>query len=465
MTPAARPAARSLPGVDKVVAHLLGRGDCPPSAQAELTELTRAVLAELRADLLAGRLAAAPGLEAICAQVLARYQARRTTRMPTVINATGVILHTGLGRALLPAAAAQAVARVAGRYCYLAVDLPSGGRGERDDIAEGLVCALTGAEAATFAGNNAAATLLVLAALCAGREVVVSRGHLIEIGGAFRLPEVMAQSGALMREVGTTNKTHLRDYQRAIGPDTAALLHVHMSNYRIVGFTQEVELAALAALGHERGLLVLHDLGSGALVDLRRFGLAPEPLVADSLRAGADVVFFSGDKLIGGPQCGIIAGRAEAIARIRAHPLARAVRVGKLTLAALEATLQLFLDQERLLAEHPLYRMLSRPVGELEGLARDLAAKLDGRGGLAARAVPSQAQLGSGSLPGQDIPSWAVAVSHPTLGEEELARRLRQGEHPVLVRRAQGQVLADLRTVLEDERPVLLAAMEAAADG
>jgi len=444
------PALRRLPSVGRVVEHLLASGAYGEAARAELAGLARQVVAELRAGLRAGG-GEPPDLAAVCRQVQGRYGARRATRIPTMINATGVILHTGLGRALLPAAAAQAAARVAERYCGLAVDMATGGRGERDQVAEDLVCHLTGAEAATFACNNAAATMLVLAALCAGREVVVSRGQLIEIGGSFRLPEVMAQSGACLREVGTTNKTHRRDYAQAITAETAALLCVHMSNYRIVGFHQEVPLAELAALARERGIYCLHDLGSGALVDLREFGLEREPLVAESVQAGAEVVFFSGDKLIGGPQCGIIAGRGEAIARIRQHPLARAVRVGKLTLAALEATLQLFLDGERLRREHPVYRMLGEPAQGVRERAEKVAAELEGGGGLQAAAVPSQAELGSGSLPGQMIPSWAVELSHRSLGEEELARRLRGGEPPVLVRRVRGKVVADLRTVQPGE--------------
>jgi len=452
---------RALPAVGRVVAACLQAGWVGEGNHEEIAGLAREVVHALRADLITGRRASSPTLDEVCGLVRARFLALRQSRIPTMINATGIVLHTGLGRALLPPGAAEAAARVAGRYCGLALDMETGGRGERDDIAEALVCRLTGAESATFACNNAAATLLVLAALCSGREVPVSRGHLIEIGGAFRLPDVMAQSGALLREVGTTNKTHLRDYERAITESTAALLFVHMSNYRIVGFTAEPALARVAVLAHEHHLPLLHDLGSGALVDLSRFGLEREPLVQDSFQAGADVVFFSGDKLIGGPQCGIIAGRRDLVDSIRRHPLARAVRVGKLTLATLEATLQLFLNPERLVAEHPLYRMLATPADTLRQRAQKAAKYLQGHG-LHVEVVPSEAQLGSGSLPGQVIPSWALAITHDTRGEEEIARRLRQGAVPVIVRRSGGRVLADLRTVLPDEVEELVNQVRAA---
>ena len=298
---------------------------------------------------------AAADVGAILEAARKRLEVDELDRLRPVVNATGILLHTGLGRAVLPGAAAAGLAQM-DRCCNLQIDLATGKRGKRNFLCERLICELTGAEAALIVNNNAAATLLILAALCKGREVVVSRGELIEIGGSYRLPDCVTASGALMREVGTTNKTHLRDYEGAIAENTGALLRVNPSNYRVIGFSQRVKLDELVALAKTRGVLLIDDLGCGALVDLSPYGLPRESLVQDSLAAGADVVCFSGDKLIGGPQAGIVAWRRELIDRIRKHPLTRMLRVGKLTVMALERTLRLFRDPAALPEKHPLYR-------------------------------------------------------------------------------------------------------------
>ena len=320
------------------------------------------------------------------------------------INATGIILHTGLGRAVLPGGVVDSMMGELKGYCTLAVDRESGERAERDELVEYILTELTGAEAATVVNNNAAATMLVLAALAAQREVIVSRGQLIEIGGSFRLPEVMAQSGARLVEVGATNRTHPKDYQEAVTENTAAILRAHPSNYRVVGFTSEVALRELAELAHQRNLILIDDLGAGALVDLKPFGLPHEPTVRESIEAGADVVLFSGDKLIGAGQCGVIVGRKALIEKLRKHPLMRAVRVDKTCLMVLERTLQLFRDPARLQREHPTYRMISTPVDALKSRAKKLARLISAEAPKAkVEIADSQAYLGSGSLPTEAI--------------------------------------------------------------
>ena len=391
------------------------------------------------------------------------------------INATGILLHTNLGRAVMPEAAREAVASVMG-YCNVQMDLSDGARVHREQNIRDLICGLTGAEDALVVNNNAAGTLLALRALARGGEVVVSRGELIEIGGAFRIPDILSESGCVMREVGTTNKTHLRDYANAITPETAMLLKVHKSNYDIIGFTSEVSISELAGLGRDRGVPVMDDLGCGALVDLRQFGLAHEMTLAESLEGGADLVLASTDKLIGGPQGGLILGRGALIEKIRNHPLYRAMRVCKMTLAALEATLRLFKNPAQLTKTHPLYAMLARAPHELmqqaEGVAEGLRngntgnAGNTGRGAYAIRPyspssqnsqhsqyshsiVPHDSYLGGGSLPGQTLPSFAVRIETPDAAG--LARRLRGGPVPIVARVHQNALYLDMRTVMPDE--------------
>jgi L-seryl-tRNA(Ser) seleniumtransferase len=366
-----------------------------------------------------------------------------------VINATGVVLHTNLGRAVLAEPAIEAMAAAAGSAVNLEYSLESGGRGERDALVEAELCALTGAEAATVVNNNAAALLLALNSLAAGREVVVSRGELIEIGGSFRLPDLMEHSGARLREVGTTNRTHRADYERAIGPDTALLLKVHPSNYRVVGFTAEVRLAELVEIGKAHGIDVVEDLGAGALINLDRLGLPREPMVAERIAAGAALVTFSGDKLIGGPQAGIAVGRRELVKRMRENALRRALRCDKLTLAALEATLRIYLRSGDLTATLPTLRYLSRTIAELELIAeraRDILAERLGED-FRLEVVPALSQIGSGAQPTEELSSRAVRVTHPEIGPEAIAAMFRAARPPVVGRVADDAFLLDVRAV------------------
>jgi L-seryl-tRNA(Ser) seleniumtransferase len=376
------------------------------------------------------------------------------------INATGIILHTGLGRAVLPGGVVDSMLGELKGYCTLATDRESGERAERDELVEYILTELTGAEAATVVNNNAAATMLVLAALAAPKEVIVSRGQLIEIGGSFRLPEVMAQSGARLVEVGATNRTHLKDYQKAVTENTAAILRVHPSNYRVVGFTSEVPLRELSEVARSRNLTLIDDLGAGALLDLQPFGLPHEPTVRESIDAGADVVLFSGDKLIGAAQCGIIVGKKSLIEKLRKHPLMRAVRVDKTCLLILERTLQLFRDPARLRQEHPTYRMLSTPLADLKARAEKLA-KLIAASAPKVRPEISESQsfLGSGSLPTEAIPSFEVVLSVAEMSAAELARRLRMDDACVFGRIEDNRVRLDVRTLTDEQVPLVAAAL------
>jgi L-seryl-tRNA(Ser) seleniumtransferase len=399
-------------------------------------------------------------VEAILADAATLLADETTPRVREAINATGILLHTGLGRAVFPGAVVDSMISALKGYCTLAVDVSTGERAERDELVEYILTELTGAEAATVVNNNAAATLLVLAALANGREVIVSRGQLIEIGGSFRLPEVMTQSGAQLVEVGATNRTHLKDYRAAIREPTAAILRVHPSNYRVVGFTSEVRLPELAELAHGHGLILIDDLGAGALLDLASFGLPPEPTVRESIDAGADIVLFSGDKLIGAAQCGIIVGRKELIDRLRKHPLMRAVRVDKTCLLVLERTLHLFRDLDRLRAEHPLYRMVSTSLEQLRDRGMKLLRQIaESAPGITAELKDGVAYLGSGSLPTEAIPSVVVALTVPGMSAEALTRRLRMDESCIFARIESDRVRLDLRSVTEEQLPRIAAAL------
>ncbi|MGH2733937.1 MAG: L-seryl-tRNA(Sec) selenium transferase [Actinomycetota bacterium] len=429
---------RALPQVDRVAAAL---GGAPAPL---LVRAARGAVELARADIMAG--GDVPGFDTIVERAADLLSRERRSLLHPVVNATGVLIHTNLGRVPLGAAQLEAVAEIAGGYSNLEYDLEAGGRGSRYDHAGALLTLVTGAEAALVVNNNAAAVLLSLAALCGGKEVVISRGELIEIGGEFRIPEVLSLSGARLVEVGTTNRTHLADYERAIGGETAAILKVHPSNYRVVGFTKQVPARDLARLALGRKVYFIHDLGSGYLESGQGADWAAnEPPVEHALADGADLVTFSGDKLLGGPQAGVIAGRAALVAKIARHPLLRAVRVDKMTLAALEATLETYLDGR--LTELPLWRMALTPAEELEGRARALAERLDATTGLKAEAVPSGAVTGGGSLPGEQLASWAVALVHESRGASELERSLRMGDPPIVGRIEDDRVLLDLRTV------------------
>ena len=452
---------RRLPPVGAVLEHELLVASVHASGRVAVLGAVRAALDEARSALRTGMTAAAdPGSLANRSREI--LESRRSSLRP-VINATGTLLHTGLGRAPLAEEAIAAVALVARGYCSLELDLEDGARGLRTSGIARLLHELTGAEAATAVNNNAGATVLALKALAAGREVIVSRGQLVEIGGSFRLPEILEVSGAILHEVGTTNKTRLSDYERAIGPQTAAILRVHRSNFRIVGFTEDAGLSELVQLAHEKNLWMIDDIGSGALGPGRPPKIGDEPTAVGAIAAAADLVLFSGDKLLGGPQCGIMAGALRAVARVESDPLMRALRLDKMTLAALEATLLLACDTDRAAETIPLWSMIATRVEHLADRARKLAATFRSELGLNARAVPADSYLGGGSAPVQPIPSVAVAVSPPFPvdrdSESKLAQALRQGNPPVVTRVQKGLVLFDLRTVTADQDPVLLDAV------
>lgn len=387
----------------------------------------------------------------------------RPTLSP-VINGTGVIIHTNLGRAPVSIETAHAMAEAAAHYTPLELEIDSGRRGGRAAEITRLMAVLTGAESTLVVNNNAAAILLILSALCAGSEVILSRSQAVEIGGGFRIPDVMAQSGARLVEVGTTNRTYARDYAAAITPETAALLMVHQSNFRIIGFTTQPNIAELADLAHNKGLLLIEDLGSGALLDTAPYGLAGEPLVGTSLAAGVDILCFSGDKLLGGPQAGIIAGRSGLVKCVASHPLARAVRADKTALAGIAATLRHYLRDDAT-ETVPVWRMISMPVDVVERRCRHWAEQLSGVGGLTV--MPIRATVGGGSLPEETLESRALAVSEALAAEhgmslDVLAHRLRTGQPPLMPRVEAGQLLIDARTVLPEQDAGVIQALAGA---
>jgi L-seryl-tRNA(Ser) seleniumtransferase len=432
---------RALPSVDRLLAHESLRAAVTEYGRDLAVDAARVALAEARTHVQAGD--RAPGIADLAADVARRLAALTSGTLHPVINATGVIIHTNLGRAPLSAAACAAMEAVAAGYSNLEYDLAAGERGSRYLHAEKLLCQLTGAEAALAVNNNAGAVFLALSALAQDRAVVISRGQLVEIGGGFRIPDVMRQSGARLVEVGTTNRTHLRDFAAAITAETALLLRVHSSNFRQIGFVSEVSLAEMVELGRKTGVPVLDDLGSGSLLDTSRYGLASEPMVQASVAAGADMVTFSGDKLLGGPQAGLIVGREAFVARLRHHPLARALRVDKGTLAALQATLQHYLRGEAA-DQVPIWRMIASPLAALEARAAAWAADLRGRG-IPALVVPAMSTVGGGSLPGEVLPTRALALVHPA--PDRLASALRRGQPPVIGRISEDRLLLDPRTV------------------
>jgi len=454
--PPIRDHRRTLPSVDRLLAHPALGEVIAENGRELAVAATRSALAGARTRIREG--AAAPALAELAADAARRLAELTHGTLYPVINATGVIIHTNLGRAPLSAAAQAAMIAVASGYSNLEYDLAAGERGSRYLHAEKLLCQLTGAEAALAVNNNAGAVFLALTALAHGQPVVISRGQLVEIGGGFRIPDVMRQSGARLVEVGTTNRTHRRDFEAALDVDTALLLRVHSSNFKQIGFVTEVPLAEMVELGRKHGVPVLDDLGSGSLLDTARFGLAAEPMVQASVAAGADLVTFSGDKLLGGPQAGLIVGREALVAQLRHHPLARALRVDKSTLAALQATLLHYLrgEAER---EVPVWRMISAPVSALEARAAAWAAALGARG-IPAAVIATTSTVGGGSLPGEVLETRALALSHPA--PDRLAAALRQGQPPVVGRIAEARLILDPRTVPPELDAALVAAVEAA---
>ena len=448
---------KNLPKIDEVMLILEKQGLFQRTAKEIVKEVCRAVVSDLREHILSGagnlkEWRMLPG-EQVADRVRGQVELLHQPRLRRVVNATGIILHTNLGRSPLCPQAVAAIVEVSRGYSNLEFDLQQGRRGLRYDHVQGILCTLTGAEDALVVNNNAAAVLLVLNTLASGREAIVSRGELIEIGGEFRIPEVMEKSGARLREVGATNRTHLKDYEKAISKETGLILKVHTSNYKIVGFTEEIALPALVALGKKHGVPVMDDLGSGCLIDLERYGLLREPTVADTLLTGVDVITFSGDKLLGGPQAGIILGKREILKKIKNNPLNRALRIDKLTLAALEATLIRYLNPETALCEIRTLRALTAPASDMAQMARRLLSGLR-RLNLAGFTFSLQKGVslaGGGSLPTQEIPTALISVRSASLPVNKIEERLRQLDVPIIARIVDDALLLDLRTIAEEE--------------
>jgi L-seryl-tRNA(Ser) seleniumtransferase len=449
---------RLLPSVDELLHSSSGEQLVQQYSRAMALRAVRACIAHAREQLFRGALC--PSSDELLSDAEHMLDENQRPNLRPVINATGVIINTNLGRSPLSQEALQAVTQVAGGYSNLEYELVAGERGSRHTHVAGLLCELTGAEAALVTNNNAAAVLLALTALAAGREVVISRGQLVEIGGGFRVPDVMRQSGCQLVEVGTTNRTRLSDYAATITERTALLLTVHPSNFQITGFTQSTPVEELAELAHQHGLLLLDDLGSGCLLASERFGLGHEPMPQESIAAGADVVCFSGDKLLGGPQAGILVGKASVLERIGRHPLMRAVRIDKMTLAALETTLRHY-QREEAETHIPIWRMISAPPARIAGRAMSWVSKLQNHG-ILARTQPGESTIGGGSLPGETLPTTLLALdaSHVSIPLDELAKRLRLHSSPVIVRILRDTLLLDPRTVLEEQDKEIVQALE-----
>jgi L-seryl-tRNA(Ser) seleniumtransferase len=446
---------RELPSVDRLLKHpnsapLLARYN-----RDYITQKCRETLGDLRQSIRQGDSVSADELreESILRRAQRLILSEGEPKLIRVINATGTILHTNLGRALLPQPAIDAISRVGRSPVNLEYDLAEGRRGKREEAIENALMELTGAEAATVVNNNAAAVLLALNTAADGKEVIVSRGELIEIGGSFRIPEIMAKSGATLREVGTTNRTHPEDYEKAIGKKTALLLKVHTSNYRIVGFSSEVDLAELVAIGKKHKIPVMEDLGSGAIIDLSRYGLPKEPVVAERVGMGADIVTFSGDKILGGPQAGLVAGKKNWVSRMNKNPLKRALRCGKLTLAALEATLRLYRQSANIIEDIPTLKAFTRPLEEIEAMGRHLLPALQKAlgEGFHLALEDSTSQIGSGALPTEEIPTKVIAIHHTGMGAEKIVREFRQSKPPILGRIKDNRFLLDLRAIYDPE--------------
>lgn len=437
---------KNLPKVDELVSKLTPL--CEGYGTALITSCAREEIDSMRQTILSGG-DCEISFDAAVGGALLRLEALFTPNLKTVINATGVVLHTNLGRAVLSEEAALAAYSAARSYSNLEYDISLGARGSRYDHVEDLVCRLTGAEAALVVNNNAAAVMLILMTMAKGKEVVVSRGELVEIGGAFRVPEIMEQSGATLVEVGTTNKTHLRDYENAATENTGAFLKVHTSNFKIMGFTEEVSLADMCELGHKHNIPVIYDLGSGLMCDLSPFGITEEPKLLESMATGVDVLSFSGDKLLGGPQAGIIVGKRHYIEAMKKNPLTRALRVDKMTFAALEATLRAYLDPETI-SSIPTIAMISKPKEQLQHEARSLKALFRGIEGLKNEVIPEKSQVGGGSVPGVYIDTFAVTIEAEGHSAASLEETLRK-EHNIICRIAHDKVMFDVRCLLEGD--------------
>lgn len=457
---------RQIPSVDQLLLQPGIKKLEAEYSRKSLVECVRQILGEVREQVLQYPLEKLGNIEIEAVNFLEKIQANlskaQETSLRRAINATGVILHTNLGRAPLGKAALAQIMEVAGSYSTLEINVETGNRGSRYSHVEGLLCQLTGAEAALVVNNNAAAVLLALNTLAKGKEVIISRGQLVEIGGAFRIPEVMEQSGARLKEVGATNKTYLRDYEQAIGPETALLLKVHTSNYRILGFTAEASLEELVELGRKYNLPVMDDLGSGVLLDLGEYNLPDEPSVANRIQTGVDLVTFSGDKLLGGPQAGIVVGKAQYINALKKNPLTRALRIDKLSLAALEATLRAYQDPQRALSTIPFWEMLTCSLTVLEEKAKKIAAKLAEITGELGKVTleAGVSKAGGGSLPLEEFPTWLVVFAPQSASVEKWEERLRKNNPPIFTRIQKDKILLDPRTICEGEEVEIYRAFE-----
>jgi len=456
---------RMLPGVDQLLEQSKKEAFFEDIPNAVVVNAIRQALDSRRNRILTadpGITESSLSLERLMRLVKEAAAKAMTPNLKPLINATGVVVHTNLGRSLVPAAAIENLAQIAGRFSNLEYDLGAGKRGTRYSSIEDILCEISGAQAGMVVNNNAAAVLLCLETLARGKEVIVSRGELVEIGGSFRVPDVMAKSGGILKEVGTTNRTHMQDYENALDENTALMLKVHRSNYSVIGFTAEVSLKELVELGTKHGLPVMEDLGSGTFIDFSKYGLVKEPTVQESVTAGVDLVTFSGDKLLGGPQAGIIVGKKQFVDRIKQNPLARALRIDKMTLAALEATLRLYRDEDQAIRLIPTLRMLTMDSNELASRADRLADDLRaiGRSRLEVNPVELSSKAGGGALPLLELPSKCLRIKIQGLSVNKLEKNMRQNTPPIIGRIENDAFVIDLRTLLDDDLPVIQSAFE-----
>lgn len=460
---------RKIPSVDEILSRQEMLDLLRVHPRTVVVEAVRKSLERLRREILNQELLSAPeetlfSFETLLPIFRKEIELQARPKLRRIINATGIVIHTNLGRAPLHPFALKQIVEVAKAYSNLEYDLVRGERGDRYSHVEEILCRLSGAESALVVNNNAGAVLLCLNTMAEGREVVISRGELVEIGGAFRIPDVMKRSGALLKEVGTTNRTHLKDYQKAIGPETALLLKVHTSNFRVMGFTAEVPLSELVHLGREHHLPVMEDLGSGCLVDFNLYGLEKEPTVQEAIRTGVDVITISGDKLLGGPQAGIILGKRDLLDSIKTNPLTRALRIDKLTLAALEATLLLYMDEKRAMEEIPALRMLGLGARRLKSRGRRLLKRLQGKVGddIQMTLKEDVSQVGGGAFPLQELPTIVLSVKSANRPVNSLEQGLRKVDPPIIARISKDELILDMRTIFDEEIPLLAAGIEKA---
>ena len=454
-----------LPGVDHILEICMPRPFFKDVPKSVLVNAIRNVLETMRSKILS----ADPGVtdqslsdEPVIEAVSVAVEKASAPNLKSLVNATGVVVHTNLGRSLLPEAVVENISAIARRYSNLEYDLDAGKRGSRYSSVEDLLCEISGSEAALAVNNNAGAVLLCLETFARNKEVIVSRGELVEIGGSFRVPDVMAKSGGILKEVGTTNRTHLRDYENAIGENTALMLKVHRSNYSVIGFTAEVPLKELVELGAGHGIPVMEDLGSGTFIDFSKYGLVKEPTVQDSVASGTDIVTFSGDKLLGGPQAGIIVGKKIVVERIKQNPLARALRIDKLTLAALESTLRLYRDEEKAVRMIPTLRMLTMKIGAIEERASRLAEALTavGKQQIEINIIERSSRAGGGALPMMELPSKCLRIQITGMSANALEKQMRGNQPPIIGRIEDDAFIMDPRTLEEDDLPIIGKAFE-----